>query len=215
MRARRSPAVHLLGLTGNATLFCALCMTQMALLQAEFMLVYLHDGSLLACACTREPEACATVDSSECECDERPFRAHQGPVSARTLTVWYSSPLDAAQLLNNSEVRHLALVMCSAAQGHSPPSDYFMVRRLERLTVSYPARGTGHDVVLGRDMGAPYHEEARIAIIHTPLLMWTSGLKGYTVKTSVDSSGSMPFPNLFMSHDGLPEMSSIFVTFLY
>uniref|UniRef100_A0A3B4EIN1 Si:ch73-52p7.1 n=2 Tax=Pygocentrus nattereri TaxID=42514 RepID=A0A3B4EIN1_PYGNA len=137
-----------------------------------------------------------------------------GTLQYKRLTVWYTSPLNVARLLNNSEVRHLVLVKCDPTEEELPPLDHFVVRRLERLSVSYPFLRPGqiHDVVLGREVGAPYHEEARIAVIHTAVLAGKAELKAYTVKTEVDSKGMMSFPNVFMSHEGLPEMTRMFVT---
>lgn len=75
--------------------------------------------------------------------------------------------------------------------------------------------GQNHDIVLGRDVGMPYHEEPRIAVIHTDVLVGKDELKAYTMKTMVDSNGMSPFPEMFMRMDELPDMSSIFVSFLY
>lgn len=69
------------------------------------------------------------------------------------------------------------------------------------------------DIFLGRELGAAYHEQARLGIIHTSALEWGAPVKAYTVQTHIDSSGVLPFPDLYLSK--LPETSSIYVTFIY
>lgn len=64
-------------------------------------------------------------------------------------------------------------------------------------------------------MDVLYHEEPRIAVIHRVVLTGKVGLKGYTVRTKVDINGMIPFSDVFMSLDGLSEMSSISVILLY
>ncbi|XP_036429578.1 uncharacterized protein si:ch73-52p7.1 isoform X2 [Colossoma macropomum] len=212
----------LLGHIGFIALYCVLCLVMPTLLRGEFTLAYVREHSLFICVCTQDLVACSVINSSECDCVDHPLSTPQqahGPstVQYKRLTVWYTSPLNVARLLNNSDVRHLVLVKCDPTEDKLPPLDHFVVRRLERLSVSYPFWRPGqiHDVVLGRDMGAQYHEEARIAVIHTTVLVGKAGLKAYTVKTEVDSKGTMSFPNVFMSPEGLPEMASMFVTFVY
>ncbi|KAJ8372548.1 hypothetical protein AAFF_G00281530 [Aldrovandia affinis] len=193
-----------------------------ALLCRDFSLAYVTEHSLYMCTCVQGLAACGVINSSQCSCKDHPFSVLQRPggssmVHAKCLTVWYTSPLNVALLLNNSEVRHLSLVRCSPPGGKAASHDSFSVQRLERLSVSYPAwrAGQSHDVVLGRDMGVPYHEEARVAIIHTSILMGKATLKAYTVQTKADANGVLPFPNVRMSQIGLPEASVMFVTFLY
>ncbi|KAI4902738.1 hypothetical protein NFI96_014059 [Prochilodus magdalenae] len=193
------------------------------LLHGEFTLAFVREHSLLICMCTQDLVACSVINSSECNCVDRPLSEPQEQVHGtsmvqyKRLTVWYTSPLNVARFLNNSEVRHLVLVKCDTTEAELPPVDHFVVRRLERLSISYPLWRPGQiqDMVLGRDMGALYHEEARIAIIHTAVLVGKTGPKAYTVKTEVDSRGMMSFPNLLMSGEGLPEMATMFVTFVY
>ncbi|KAL7890419.1 hypothetical protein AOLI_G00026770 [Acnodon oligacanthus] len=210
------------GHMGVVALHCVLCLVMPTLLRGEITLACVREHSLFICACTQDLVACSVINSSECDCVDHPLSTPQqaegpGTVQYKRLTVWYTSPLNVARLLNNSEVRHLVLVKCDPTGEELPPLDHFVVRRLERLSVSYPFLRPGqiHDVVLGREMGAPYHEEARIAVIHTAVLAGKAGLKAYTVKTEVDSKGMMSFPNVFMSHEGLPEMARMFVTFVY
>ncbi|KAL2083714.1 hypothetical protein ACEWY4_021487 [Coilia grayii] len=159
------------------------------------------------------------------------------------LTVWYSSPAHVALLLHNAEVLHLSLVRCCAlaavpsggvsvasailagiATGGTTTTtklaspEHFVVQRLERLTVGPPTcqSGSHQDLLLGREMGAAHHEEARIAVINTSVLVGAPTLKAYTVCTGLDADGVLPFPNLpMLPREGLPDTSSIFVTFLY
>ncbi|XP_072533284.1 uncharacterized protein [Salminus brasiliensis] len=213
-----------LGHVGCVVLYCVLCLVMPTLLRGEFTLAYVREYSLFICVCTQDLVVCSVINSSECDCADHPLSMPQqqqthgpGMVHFKRLTVWYTSPLNVARLLNNSEVRHLALIKCDLASSDLPLFDHFAVRRLERLSVSYPfwRPGQSHDVFLGRDMGALHHEEARIAVIHAAVLSGTDRLKTYTVKTEVDSKGMMSFPNVLMSNDGLPEMASMFVTFVY
>uniref|UniRef100_A0A8C2DJG2 Si:ch73-52p7.1 n=1 Tax=Cyprinus carpio TaxID=7962 RepID=A0A8C2DJG2_CYPCA len=134
------------------------------------------------------------------------------PLHKKHLRVWYSSPLNVALLLNNSEVQHLSLIQCKPAADQPVPYEYFTVQRLETLTVTYTFGQPGQRLIIGN---APYREEARISVIHTSVLTGKTELKSYTVQAKVDHSGMMPFPNIFMSRNGLSEMSRISVTFLY
>lgn len=170
--------------------------------------MYIHPTSLDLCD-VEQMQTQITVS-------EHPQHQPHGPttVHSKQLTVWYTSSLNVARLLNNSEVRHLVLVKCNSAGDELLPFDHFTVRRLERLSVFWRPEQS-QDLVLGRDMGALYHEEARIAVIQAAVLTGKAKLKAFTVKTKVDSQGMMSFPNVFMSHDGLPEMASMFVTFVY
>ncbi|XP_030628195.1 uncharacterized protein LOC115810406 [Chanos chanos] len=212
--------VHL----GCVILSCLVWLTLPAFPWSEFKLAYVTDHSLIKCTCVKDLAACV-IDSSECNCKNQSFSAlwlasSSSLVHVKRLTVWYTSPLNVALLLNHSEIRHLSLVRCNSSEGKPTSTsftDYFAVQQLERLTVSFPLWRSGQtqDIVLGRDMGALYHEEARLAIIQTSVLLGETNLKAYTVHTIVDSSGLPAFPNLFTFQDGLPETSSIFVTFLY
>ena len=69
------------------------------------------------------------------------------------------------------------------------------------------------DLLLGRELGAAYHEQARLGLIHTSVLEGRTAVKAYTVQTHIDSNGDLPFPNLHLSK--LPETSSIYVSFIY
>lgn len=69
------------------------------------------------------------------------------------------------------------------------------------------------DIFLGRELGAAYHEQARLGIIHRSVLEWGSEVKAYTVQTHIDSDGILPFPDLHLPK--LPETSVIYVSFVY
>ncbi|KAI5108554.1 uncharacterized protein si:ch73-52p7.1 [Silurus meridionalis] len=215
--------MYLLGHVGCVALYCVLCLVMPAILSAEFTLASVSEHHIIICTCMQDLVACSMINSSECVCHNHPLSmlervGSHSAVTYKRLTVWYTSPLNVARLLNNSEIRHLSLAKCSSARGTSLSVEYFTVRRLERLYVSYPfwMPGQNHDVVLGRDVGMLYHEEPRIALIHTDVLVGKVELKAYTVKTMVDSNGMVPFPEMVdVSVDDLPDMSNIFVSFLY
>ncbi|XP_065105735.1 uncharacterized protein [Paramisgurnus dabryanus] len=209
----------LCGQMGFAVLYCILWFTTPVFLRSEFKVAYVTEHSVYMCTCVQDLAFCEEMNSSECNnCrDHSSVLQSPSPVQKKRLTVWYTSPLEVALLLNNSEVRHLTLVQCRPANDQPISFDYFAVQRLERLTVSYPfwKPDRSYDVIIGKERGAPYHEEARIAIIHTSVLTGKTELKSYTVQTEVDRTGLTSFPNIFMSHNGLLEMSRIFITFLY
>lgn len=69
------------------------------------------------------------------------------------------------------------------------------------------------DILLGRELGAAYHEQARLGIIHNSVLEWGTMVKAYTVQTYIDSEGNLPFPDLHLLK--LPETSVIYVSFVY
>lgn len=69
------------------------------------------------------------------------------------------------------------------------------------------------DILLGRELGAAYHEQARLGIIHSSVLEWGTVVKAYTVQTHIDNEGMLPFPNLHLPK--LPETSVIYVSFVY
>lgn len=214
--------LNLLGPMSCVTLSCVLSLIMPAILRAEFTLASVSEQHIIICTCMRDLVACSIINSSECVCHNHPLSMLEHSDSPSTvmykrLTVWYTSPFNVARLLNNSEVRHLVLAKCNPEKGASMSVHYFTVRRLERLYVSYPfwMPGQNHDVVLGRDMSMPYHEEPRIAVIHTDVLVGKAELKAFTIKTRLESDGMNPFPELFTPMDDLTDMSSIFVSFLY
>lgn len=69
------------------------------------------------------------------------------------------------------------------------------------------------DILLGRELGAAYHEQARLGIIHRSVLEWGAVVKAYTVQTHIDNDGTLPFPDLHLPK--LPETSVIYVSFVY
>lgn len=88
----------------------------------------------------------------------------------KRLTVWFTSPSNAARLLNNSEVKHLTLTYCDPGGARGTPSfpvdGHFAVLYLERLTVintshrpvhpcpeANKARNTDSDIESERDNG--------------------------------------------------------------
>ncbi|KAM4607192.1 uncharacterized protein ACJ7VT_015473 [Polymixia lowei] len=273
-----------------------------ALQRSDLRLAYVTHRGLYYCSCAGDPHPCGLLSPAECSCKDVPLSALHRPrshaslpnhvssplVRAKHLTVWYTSPPNAARLLNNSEVRHLTLVRCSPGGPRvaAPPSassasreGYFAVQHLERLTVvclpwrsapdkdgdrkadwnadpeetesgaqrdadrhadknrgnrdtnaasdadadvnsassrahaSAPSSPRIQDIFLGRELGAAYQEQARLGLIHTSVLEGGAPVKAYTVQTHIDSSGALPFPNLYISK--LPETSSIYVTFIY
>ncbi|XP_031435358.1 uncharacterized protein si:ch73-52p7.1 [Clupea harengus] len=235
--------MSLLSVCEQAVLSCLLWLTiAPGLLHGEFHVARVTDHSLCICLCVRELPHCSEPDSSECSCKDHPLSWLQRAegtslVQRRRFTVWYSSPPHVALLLHNAEVRHLSLVRCwalavapgcvaasalsagaTAATAKLASPEHFVVQRLERLTMWPPVgrSGSNQDLFLGREMGAPHHEEARIAVINTSVLAGDLKLRAYTVSTGLDGNGLLPFPNLHtLPREGLPDSSSIFVTFLY
>lgn len=69
------------------------------------------------------------------------------------------------------------------------------------------------DILLGRELGAVHHEQARLGIIHSSVLESGAAVKAYTVQTHIDSDGVLPFPDLHLPK--LPETSVIYVSFIY
>lgn len=80
----------------------------------------------------------------------------------------------------------------------------------DSLTLSSPQI---QDIYLGRELGAAYHEQARLGIIHSSVLEWGAVIKAYTVQTHIDNDGVLPFPDLHLPK--LPETSVIYVSFVY
>ncbi|XP_043089296.1 uncharacterized protein si:ch73-52p7.1 [Puntigrus tetrazona] len=205
-----------------AVLCCILWLAAPAFLHSECKVAYVTEHSVYMCSCAQDLAFCEKMNSSEfssCRDESSVLLKAESPspVHKKHLTVYYSSPLNVALLLNNSEVRHLTLVQCKPAAERPVPAEYFTVQRLEKLMVMYPfwKPKQSYDIIVGKDRDAPYHEEARIAVIHTSVLAGKTELKSYTVQTKVDSSGMLAFPNVFVSSNELSEMSRIFVTFLY
>lgn len=176
---------------GQALLYCLRWMEVSGLLRPEFKLAHVTDHSLLYCAGVHELVACGIISPRECTCKDHSFSLlHQADSSSlvkiRCLTIWYTSPLNVSLLLNNSEVQHLTLIKCNSVASKPALLDSFTVQHLQRLTVSYPLCWSGqtHDIILGRDMGAPYYEETRRGIIHSSVLLGESNVKAYNVQTN-------------------------------
>ncbi|KAK2896346.1 hypothetical protein QQF64_006241 [Cirrhinus molitorella] len=205
-----------------AVLYCILWLAAPAFLRSEFKVAYVTERNVYMCMWAQDVAFCEKMNSSEFNnCKDQSSVLHRAespsPIQKKRLTVWYSSPLNVALLLNNSAVQHLSLIQCTAAAEQPIPFEYFTVQRLETLTVTpqFWKPGQNYHIIIGKDRDAPYHEEARIAVIHTSVLTGKKELKSYTVQTKVDRSGMMSFPDIFMSRNELSEMSRIFVTFLY
>ncbi|KAM9847668.1 uncharacterized protein ACBR49_008989 isoform 1-T2 [Aulostomus maculatus] len=264
-------------------LFVLLCVS-VALQRSDMRLAYVTHNSFFYYSCSQDPLPCSVLSLKDCRCKDiqlstlhRP-QSHSSPVfRMRRLTVWYTSPLNTARLLNNSEVRHLTLIYCgpggskeTVTHGSFVLEGHFAVQHLERLSVinvpqgsapdskkgknmdsnsdptrdnsayldihRYKERDTNRDLIgdmntysevlpgawsspqiqdifLGRELGAAYHEQARLGIIHNSVLESGAVMKSYTVQTQIDSDGALPFPDLHLPK--LPETSVIYVSFVY
>ncbi|XP_076599530.1 uncharacterized protein LOC143328337 [Chaetodon auriga] len=263
-----------------APLLCVLLCVSVALQRSDLRLAYVTHNSFFYYSCTQDPQPCSVSSLADCRCKDiqlstlhRP-QSHSSPVfRMRRLTVWFTSPLNTARLLNNSEVRHLTLIHCGPGGSRGAPSSlegHFAVQHLERLTVvNLQQRPVHHcpdanrakntdsntdpdgdngahldtnrynrdkdtnldlildmkrdalglsspqiqDILLGRELGAAYHEQARLGIIHSSVLEWGAVVKAYTVQTHIDNDGVLPFPDLHLPK--LPETSVIYVSFVY
>ncbi|KAK2824481.1 hypothetical protein Q5P01_021656 [Channa striata] len=245
-------------------LYFLLCMS-VALQRSDLRLAYVTHNSFFYYSCSQDPQPCVISSLSDCRCKDiqlsmlhRP-QSHSSPVfRMRRLTVWFTSPLNMALLLNNSEVRHLTLIHCDPDGSRGTPSSslegHFAVQHLERLTVVNLQQKPVHhcsdangaktadsnmdsdgdngahldanrynrnrdtnveplalpapqiqDIFLGRELGAAYHEQARLGIIHSSVLEWGAVVKAYTVQTHIDRDGVLPFPDLHLPK--LPEAS--------
>lgn len=254
--------------TAAACLLCALLKVSAAQQHSDVRLIVEAHNSFYDYSCTPEPQPCSISSLAYCKEIQlsslyRPHLRSAPVLQARRLTVWFTSPMQVVQLLNNSEVRHLTLVHCGAGEA-TLRSGHFTVHHLERVTVvtlqqrpvahsldgnrarssdSYAAtsaEGVGHfgtnrfsktkytngdlvlsfrkdskvqDILLGRELGAAYYEQARLAVVHSSVLELGALVKAYTVLTNIDSHGSLPFPELQLPK--LPETSTIYVSFVY
>ncbi|XP_061767639.1 uncharacterized protein si:ch73-52p7.1 isoform X2 [Nerophis ophidion] len=235
-------------LSPPAPFLCVLLWVSTALQCSDMRVAYVSHNSFFCYSCSQEPEPCRVAALADCRCKDITLSAlHRPPspaspvFSMRRLTVWYTSPWNAARLLNNSEVRHLTLMYCgpgSSREKAPPPLEgHFAVQHLERLSVVTFAntdahgdndlhfdaddrRTAGHpdsprlqDIYLGREQGAAYQEQARLGVVHTSVLGGGASVKVYTVQTHIDSDGTMPFPELRLPK--LPETSVVYVSFVY
>ncbi|XP_028325037.1 uncharacterized protein LOC114477123 [Gouania willdenowi] len=238
-----------------ASLICVLLCMSVALQRSNLRFQYVTHNSFFSCSCNQEPPL-------DCDCKEIPssplHRSQSGtpPVfSMRHLTVWFTSPVNTAHLLNNSEVHHLTLNNCEPRGAPAFPLEgHFAVQQLARLTVIHHVNTDSHpdpeadnaahmdtncyerdtivdpnpdtnkrsqsgpsaqiqDMFLGRELGADYHEQARLGIIHSSVLEWGSVVKAYTVQTHINSDGVLPFAKLHLPK--LQETSVIYVSFVY
>uniref|UniRef100_A0A672JM54 Uncharacterized protein n=1 Tax=Salarias fasciatus TaxID=181472 RepID=A0A672JM54_SALFA len=123
-----------------ASLLPVLLCVSVALQRSDLHLAYVTQTNFYLYSCGQEPPPCCTASLSDCRCKDRP-PSHSSPVfRTRRLTVWFTSPPNAARLLNNSEVKHLTLIYCDPGGGARgappiPPEGHFAVNHLERLTV--------------------------------------------------------------------------------
>lgn len=259
-----------------APFLCVLLSLSMALQRSDLHLVYVTYNSFVCYSCSQDPQPCSVPSLADCRRKDSQLSVFQ----VRRLTVWFTSPPNAARLLNNSHVRHLTLIHCSPRGTRGAPSSsssssssfsflkgHFAVQQLERLTVVnllqglvcqsqvnrakstdshtdpdrenrahlnlnkynraketnlFPGLKTDslascldqfQDILLGRELGAAYHEQARLGIIDNSVLEWGAMVKAYTVQTYIDSEGKLPFPDLHLLK--LPEASVIYVSFVY
>ncbi|KAM8860202.1 uncharacterized protein AB9W97_019852 [Spinachia spinachia] len=123
-----------------APLLCVLLYASVALQRSDPRLAYVTHSGFFYYSCSHDPQPCSVSSLSDCRCkDVHHPQSHPSPVfRMRRLTVWFTSPVNAARLLNNSEVMHLTLIRCGAGgpgAASSPPEGHFAVRHLERLTV--------------------------------------------------------------------------------
>uniref|UniRef100_A0A3Q4HLF5 Uncharacterized LOC102789763 n=1 Tax=Neolamprologus brichardi TaxID=32507 RepID=A0A3Q4HLF5_NEOBR len=212
-----------------APFLCVLLCVSVALQRSDLHLAYVTHNSFLYYSCSQDPQPCSISSLTDCVCKDiqlstlHRLQSHLSPVfQMRRLTVWFTSPSNAARLLNNSEVRHLTLIYCGSS-GMPPlnPEGYFAVHHLERLTVvnlpqkpfyPYPDLNRAKTGDPDRENNADL-DTNRLGIIHKSVLEGGAVVKAYTVKTHIDSSGALPFPELHLPK--LPETSVIYVTFVY
>lgn len=124
-----------------APFLCVLLLyVSVALQRSDPRLAYVTHNGLFYYSCSQDPQPCSVSSLADCRCqDVHHPQSHPSPVfGMRRLTVWFTSAINAARLLNNSEVTHLTLIRCGAGGPGTPspsPEGHFAVRHLERLTV--------------------------------------------------------------------------------
>lgn len=69
------------------------------------------------------------------------------------------------------------------------------------------------DVIMGKEIGADFQEQARMGVIYSSVLDSGAEVKAYTIQTQISSNGQLPFPELHLPR--LPETSVIYVSFVY
>ncbi|XP_058506733.1 uncharacterized protein si:ch73-52p7.1 [Solea solea] len=87
-----------------------------------------------------------------------------------------------------------------------------LITDMKRDSLDFPSTHI-QDIFLGRELGAAYHEQARLGIIHSSVLEWGATVKAYTVQTHIDTDGLLPFPDLYLPK--LPATPVIYVSFVY
>lgn len=103
----------------------------------------------------------------------------------------------------------------SATNGESLDTNHFSRGKYTNLD-SFPGLRKDskvQDILLGRELGAAYYEQARLGVVHSSVLELGALVKAYTVLTHIDSHGTLPFPELQLPK--LPETSTIYVSFVY
>lgn len=124
-------------------LLCVLLSVPMALQRPDVHLVYVTHNSFFYYSCSQDPQPCSVSSLVDCRRKDvqlstlhRPQLLSSPILRMRRLSVWFTSSLNTARLLNNSEVRQLTLIRCDA--GGMPSSvlkGHFVVQNLEQLTV--------------------------------------------------------------------------------
>ncbi|KAM6997194.1 uncharacterized protein LKV04_005918 [Tautogolabrus adspersus] len=126
-----------------ASLLCVLLCVSVTLQRSDMRLAYVTHNTFSYYSCSQDPQPCSISSLTDCRCKDmlstlhRPH-SHSSPVfSMKRLTVWFTSPVNTARLLNNSEVRHLTLIHCGVGGSREAFSleGHFTVKLLERLTV--------------------------------------------------------------------------------
>ncbi|XP_034041408.1 uncharacterized protein si:ch73-52p7.1 [Thalassophryne amazonica] len=123
-----------------APLLCVLACVSLGLQRSDLRLAYVTHSSFYYYTCSQDLQPCTLSSLTDRNCKELQFSTLRGSSTVfrmRHLTVWYTSPSNAAHLLNNSEVRHVTLIRCgsSVAARQGSQEGHFAVQHLERLTV--------------------------------------------------------------------------------
>ncbi|KAE8280802.1 hypothetical protein D5F01_LYC21365 [Larimichthys crocea] len=223
-----------------ASFLCVLLCVSVALQRSDLRLAYVTHNSFFYYSCSQDPQPCSVASLADCRCKDiqlstlhRP-QSHSSPVfRMRRLTVWFTSPLNTARLLNNSERpvpqcpdgskakntdsnidpdRDNAAHVDRNRYNKDRGSNLDLIVDMKKDSSALPSPQI-QDILLGRELGAAYHEQARLGIIHSSVLEWGAVVKAYTVQTHIDNDGMLPFPDLHLPK--LPETSVIYVSFVY
>lgn len=114
--------------------------------------------------------------------------------------------------LNSDPSRDNGLYLDSNRYDRDSDTNLDFIADIKRSFLALPSLQI-QDIFLGRELGAAYHEQARLGIIHSSALEWGAVVKAYTVQTHIDNDGLLPFPDLHLPK--LPETSVIYVSFVY